>query len=202
MAAENGVGTTVRFCLLATCLAPVAAQAGWEAVETVQSYSIKGRSGAELYASIGERGPKIGIARAVAVTNFKLTWTRNYEPQGGACVLVSARPKLTITYTLPKPSGQLPAAVGQNWETFIAGVRSHEKVHGDIIEQMVRDIETATVGLTVADDPGCKKIRTEMTKLLSALSLAQRQASRDFDRIELSEGGAVHQLILELVNGR
>ena len=164
--------------------------------------AITGKSGVELYASIGERGPKIGIARAVAVTNFKLTWTRNYEPQGDACVLVSARPKLIITYTLPKPSGQLPAGIRKNWETFVTGVRSHEKVHGDLIEEMVRDIEAATVGLTVAGDPGCKKIRAEMTELLSALSLAQRQASRDFDRIELSEGGAVHQLILQLVNGR
>ena len=189
-------------CLLLAWFVPATAQADWEAVETVQTYSIAGSSGAELYASIGERGPKLGIARAVAVTNFKLTWTRDYQPQGDACVLVSARPKLTITYTLPKPSGKLSAGVRQNWETFIAGVSSHEKVHGDIIEEMVRAIEAATVGLTVAGDPGCKKIRAEMTKLLSALSLAQRQRSRDFDRIELSDGGAVHRLILELVNGR
>jgi len=190
-----------RLWLLVACFAPADAQASWEAVETVQTYAIAGSSGAELYASIGERGPKLGVARAVAVTNFKLTWTRNYQPQGDACVLVSARPKLTITYTLPKPSGKLSSGVRQNWATFIAGVRSHEKVHGEIIGEMVRDIEAATVGLTVAGDRGCKKIRTEMTKLLSALSLAQRQASRDFDRIELSDGGAVHRLILELVNG-
>ena len=40
-----------------------------------------------------------------------------------------------------------------------------------------------------------------MTMRLGALSQAQRQQSRDFDRTELSEGGNIHQLILALVNG-
>jgi predicted secreted Zn-dependent protease len=74
-------------------------------------------------------------------------------------------------------------------------------VHGATIVDMVRKIEAATVGLTVADDPKCSKIRTEMTKRLSALSQAQRQASRDFDRVELGQGGNLQKLILALVNG-
>lgn len=114
----------------------------------------------------------------------------------------AARPKLIITYRLPKPSQKLPAATQKLWEKFSAGVSAHEKVHGEFIVEMVKAIEAATVGLSVPGDPECKKIRTEMTKRLSALSQAQRQKSRDFDRTELSNGGAVHQLILNLVNGR
>ena len=178
------------------------AHAEWQAVEKVETYAIAGQSGAELYASIGERGPKVGGGtRAIAHTNFKLTWTRKYEPQGDACVLVTAKPKLIITYTLPKPGGKLPASVQKNWKTFIDGVHSHELVHGDFIKDMVKAIEATSVGLTVSDDRDCRKIRTELTKRLSELSLAQRQRSRDFDRIELSEGGNIHQLILQLVNG-
>lgn len=196
--------TNVGLCLLAACLllAPTAAQAAWKAVEKVETYAIDGQSGPELYASIGQRGPELGKVRAIAHTNFKLTWTRDYQPRGGACVLVSARPKLTITYTLPKPSGKLPAAVQKNWESFIAGVSAHEKVHGQIIEDMVRQIEAFSVGLSVADDPACSKIRTELTRRLSELSLAQRQRSQDFDRTELGQGGNLQQLVLALVNGR
>ena len=80
-------------------------------------------------------------------------------------------------------------------------MRAHEKIHGDIIKDMVRQIEASTVGLTVADDPRCSKIRAEMKKRLSALSLAQRQRSKEFDRTEMSDGGNIHQLILKLVNG-
>ena len=190
-------------CLLVGCLAlPAVARAEWRPVEKVETYAIAGTSGPELYASIGERGPLIGgRGRSIAHTNFSLTWSRKYEPKGDACTLVSARPKLTITYTLPKPSEELPASIQKNWETFLTGVHDHELVHGEIIKEMVKEIETLSVGFSVSGDPECRKIRTELTKRLSELSLAQRQRSRDFDRVELSEGGNIHQLILALVNG-
>lgn len=191
-----------RLLLVCFFLAPTAALAEWQARETVQTYSITGQSGPELYASIGERGPKVGgLARVIAHTSFKLTWTREYETQGDACVLVSAVPKLAITYTLPKPAGPLPATTSEHWETFIEGVRKHELVHGEFIKELVKNIEAATVGLTVPADPQCRKIKREMTKRLGAISDAHRQHSRAFDRAELSDGGNVHQLILQLVNG-
>jgi predicted secreted Zn-dependent protease len=193
-----------RSCLLAACLAalPAAAHAEWKPVEKDVPYAISGKTGPDLYASIGERGPKAGIGRAIAFTNFKLTWQRDYQPQpDGACTLVSARPKLIISYNLPRPSEKLPEPIGRNWKTFIEGVRKHELVHGEMIVAMVKEIEAFTVGLSVPDDPSCKRIRTRITERLAEISQQQRQKSRDFDKVELSEGGNVHQLILNLVNG-
>jgi predicted secreted Zn-dependent protease len=194
-----------RFLLpsLVACLValPAAAGAEWQAVEKVETYAISGKSGIELYTSIGERGPKVGsLGRAVAYTNFKLTWSRKYEPQGDVCTLVSARPKLTIIYVLPKPADRLPDALRKKWETFYAGVRSHEQVHGEMIKDMVKAIEATTVGMSVSGDPNCRRIRKEIVKPLSEASLAQRQKSRDFDRVEMNDGGNIHQLILRLVN--
>lgn len=195
-------GRRVCLLLVSLVLAPAAGRAEWQAVETVKTYAIAGRSGPELYASIGERGPKVGgLMRTIAHTSFKLTWKRKYEARGEACVLASAVPKLAITYTLPKPAGQLPPSTRMHWETFIDGVKSHERVHGDFIKEMVSAIEAATVGLTVPDDPQCRRIKSELTRRLGDLSRAQRQKSRDFDKAELSEGGNIHQLILNLVNG-
>ncbi len=190
--------------MLAACVAfwPAAALGEWKAVEQVKTYAIEGKSGEELYASIGERGPTVGgLVRAIAHTSFKLTWTRKYEPRGDACVLSSARPKLIITYVLPKPARRLPEAVRRNWDVFLSGVAAHERVHGDFIKDLVKDIERESVGLTVAADPECSKIRTELTARLGRLSLAQRQRSRDFDQEELSQGGNVNRLVLELLNG-
>ncbi|MGO4567160.1 DUF922 domain-containing Zn-dependent protease [Rhizobium sp. 2YAF20] len=182
-------------------LLPVAARADWQAVEKVETYAIVGKTGPELYASIGERGPKIGNnIRVIAHTNFKLTWSRNYQADAGACTLVSVRPNLVITYTLPKPVERLPTAMARKWETFIAGVRSHEHVHGSFIKDMVRKIELATAGLSVPDDPKCQKIRVELTRRLSEISQFREQQNRDFDRTELGNGGNVQQLILALVN--
>ncbi|PSJ59806.1 DUF922 domain-containing Zn-dependent protease [Pseudaminobacter soli (ex Li et al. 2025)] len=194
----------IRFWLAVACFAsflPVA-HADWQAVEKVQTYVVSGKTGIELYRSIGERGPKAGLVRAIAHTNFTLTWSRKYEPQpDGSCILASAMPNLTITYTLPKPAEKLPATTRDKWDVFAAGVRKHEMVHGDFIKDLVKSIEAVSVGLTVPDDPKCSKIRTELTQKLSELSLAQRQRSRDFDKMEMADGGNIHRLILGLVNG-
>ena len=181
---------------------PVAALADWKPVEKDVPYAIAGKTGPDLYASIGKRGPKAGIGRAIAFTNFKLTWQRDYRPQAdGACTLVSARPKLVISYHLPKPSEKLPDQIARNWKAFIDGVRKHERVHGEMIVAMVEEIEAFSVGLSAPDDPNCKKVRARLQERLAEISQAQRQKSRDFDKAELSDGGNVHQLILGLVNG-
>lgn len=197
-----GAGILAALCL---GMVPVeaSAQSQWQPVEQVQAYPITGDSGVDLYASIGQRGPKIGKeVRAIAHTNFKLTWTRDYRPQpDGSCTLVSARPKLIITYTLPKPASALAPDLKKKWDVFIAGVYKHELVHGVIITDMVKEIERVSVGLSVADDPQCTKIRTELTVKLGEISKAQQKRSNDYDRMEMSEGGNVHQLILQLVNG-
>jgi len=194
----------LRTCLLAAaaagCAAPALAE--WKPVDKVETYAVSGQSGLDLYRSIGEHGPKIGIGRAIAYTTFDLKWSRDYRPQkDGACKLASARPHLIVITKLPKPSGRLSPATQAAWDSFIAGITAHERVHGEIIVDMVRKIEAMSVGLTVAADPGCSKIRQELTRRLGELSQAQRAASREFDKVEMSDGGNVHRLILALVNG-
>lgn len=198
MVLRNWAVMPLSACLL---LSAPAGAAEWRAVEKVSTYAVEGRTGADLYRSIGERGPKIGVGRAIAHTTFTLTWSRKYEPRGDSCVLAMARPNLTITYMLPKPSTKLPDAVQKSWTTFATGLAAHEKVHGDHIREMVQAIEAYSVGLTEAGDPGCQTIRTTLTRRLSELSLQQRARSRDFDRVEMAKDGNVHQLILTLVNG-
>jgi len=179
-----------------------AAAADWQAVEQVVPYAVTGTTGLEIYRSIGENGPKLGAGRVIAHTGFKLTWTRKYERQGRACVITVNRPKLVITYTLPKLKTKLSGPVKERWETFIAGVTAHEKVHGDFIKELVRDIEAMSVGMRVEDDSGCTKIRPQLQARLGELSKAERARSRDFDKTEMSDGGNVHRLILQLVDPR
>ena len=173
-----------------------------QAVERVEPYDVTGSTGLDIYRSIGARGPKLGVARVIAHTGFKLTWTRKYERQGNACTITVNRPKLIITYTLPRLKTKLSGALKGRWDTFIAGVTAHEKVHGDFIRDMVREIEAASVGMTVENDPNCRKIRPQLQAKLGELSDAQRARSRAFDAVELTDGGNVHQLILQLVDPR
>nr|CAD6413761.1 hypothetical protein REQ54_01198 [Rhizobium sp. Q54] len=172
----------------------------WQPVEQVKTYAIRGATGIELYRSIGERGPAAGV-QAIAHTRFRLTWTRDYRPQpDGSCVLAVAKPKLVITYTLPKAPNGLPPVVAEKWQRFIAGVEKHERVHGTQIVDMVRGIEAFSRGLAAEADPECRKVRRKLQARLKEFSDERVRQSRDFDKIELTEGGAVHQLILALVN--
>ncbi|MFH1795106.1 MAG: DUF922 domain-containing protein [Pseudomonadota bacterium] len=190
---------------LATGLAVLplpAIAADWKATEVTKTYAVRGSTGPELYASIGESGPKIGPTRTIAVTNYDLKWRRNYVPDGTSCRLVSAIPFLTITYTLPKPSSKLPASTETLWKTFSDGIRAHEKVHGDYVRQMTQDILDTTVGMVAENDPGCRKIKEEVKTPILDAGLAYKAKNRAFEEAEMAKGGNVHQLILTLVNGR
>ncbi|MBC7283772.1 DUF922 domain-containing protein [Hoeflea sp.] len=175
----------------------------WEAVEQVATYPVSGQSGFELYQSVGENGPVIaGDRRTIAHTTFKLTWQRDYQERAdGGCVIASNIPKLIITYTLPKPRGELPTGVAGSWKRFHDGLAAHERVHGSHIIEMVQAIQDVSVGLSAQNDPGCHKTRAELQTHLKRLSDEQRARGRDFDRIEMGDGGAVQNLVLGLVNG-
>ncbi|MBP1850878.1 DUF922 domain-containing Zn-dependent protease [Rhizobium halophytocola] len=186
---------------LLAALAPVEAFAEGKVLQRVETYAVRGTTGLELYRSIGEHGPVLGASRAIAHTGFRLTWKRDYQQRGAACVLASAIPTLVITTVLPEAKGRLPQALKRSWDIFLAGVTAHEAVHAGYIRDLARDIEKATVGLTEPNDPGCRKIRQTMQPILGALSTAERRKQRDFDKESFADGGQVHQLILALVNG-
>jgi predicted secreted Zn-dependent protease len=168
--------------------------ADWKATEQVKNYAVSGSTGMALYESIGANGPSTSVGtRAIAHTTFDLKWQRKYVPDGTTCRLVSARPStMTITYTLPKPKGKLDPALAARWQTFYEGIAAHERVHGDHIKAMVQRIIDSTVGFEMPEDPGCKKIRQAIQAPLKAASDEQRQKGRDFDKVEMGDGGNVH----------
>jgi predicted secreted Zn-dependent protease len=203
--AQAGAGwirQTVAMLALLLPLTPQGAPAQEvQAVEKVVSYAISGNSGIELYRSIGERGPESRNGRAIALTDYRLTWTRKYLPEGGNCRLTTAVPHLTLITHLPRPSGRLPARAQALWDTFIAGIVAHERVHGEIIKETVRAIRSATEGLSVPGDPACRRIRADVTDRVAALAAEMRKRNRDFDQVEMGRDGNVQRLILALING-
>ncbi len=193
----------VRTLILASILvySPTALAADWKAIERTKLYPVRGSTGPELYASIGEQGPTIGNTRSIAQTSWELKWSRKYETQGSACVLSAVKPFLTITYTLPKPSAKLSAPMSALWKRFIVGIETHEKVHGQDIISMVDEIIAATQGLRVEGDQECKVIRDRVLSLVKTANENYKAKSRAFDQVEMTDGGNVHKLILGLVNG-
>lgn len=191
----------LAFFLAWITLAGSGAAIAIEPKERVEHYDVYGTTAIELYRSIDENGPKLGRKRVIAYTDFKLLWSRDYRRQpDNSCKLVSSRPNLTITYRLPRARGPLPERTRKAWERFLAGITEHEKVHGRYIVELAEAIKAVSDGLTVPDDPHCRKIRKVLEKRLGELSREHRRRSSAFDRDEMRPGGNVHQLVLDLVN--
>lgn len=178
---------------------PAAAQE-WQATEKVEHYKVNGTAPMELYQSIGERGPKLSLGRVIAHTTFKLTWQRDYQQQGAACVLATAKPRLVITYTLPKPAQKLSPEVAAKWQAFYDGIVEHEKLHGQFMKDLTQAIQDVSIGLRDENDPGCKKVRAALQAQLKPISDAHVARHSEYDQVEMSPGGAVHQLILTFLN--
>lgn len=189
------------FVPLALFFTAVPAWADWQAREVEKPYAITGKTGGALYESIGERGPRIrgGDSSAIAYTTFKLLWNRDYRRDGNACVLVAAKPFLTITYTLPKPARKLPPRLATRWRTFIKGIRAHEKQHGKMIRALTQDLQDVTIGFRQENDPGCKTIRKTIMTPIRAAYDRHKARNRTFEKKEMAQGGPVHKLIIGLV---
>ena len=180
----------------------VSAHAAGSVEERVVTYPVSGRTGAELYESIGRDGPVLSNGRStIAHTTFKLTWRRDYRPKNGGCVLAGAVPRLIITYTLPKPSGKLPPDVAASWQRFIGGILAHEKVHGDQIRAMVEAIRAESIGLFEPGDAKCKRIYGSLEPKLKALSDQRQAQSRAYDKVEMAPGGPISRLVFDLIKG-
>jgi predicted secreted Zn-dependent protease len=169
-----------------------------------KTYPISGTTGIALYESIGARGPRIrsGASSAIAKTDFDLKWGRDYKRDGKDCVLAAARPFLTITYTLPKPTEILPPDIAARWRIFIAGIRAHESVHGKYIADMAQEVYDTTVGFRQQNDPNCRAIRDAIQVPLKAAFARYKARNRAFEQAEMGAGGNVEQLILGLINGQ
>ena len=174
------------------------------AKEVVKTYAISGTTGIALYQSIGAKGPRLrgGLSSAIAKTDFDLKWGRDYRRDGNDCVLAAVRPFLTITYTLPKPTGKLAPDLAARWRVFIAGIRAHEAVHGKYVVEMAQDIYDTTLGFRQPNDPNCKKIRSGIQAPLKAAFARYKARNRAFEQAEMASGGNIQQLILELIDGR
>ena len=196
----NSIIRLLAVLILPLALALPAAAQEWQPTEHVEHYKINGSTPMALYQSIGERGPKLSLGRVIAHTTFKLTWQRDYQQQGVACVLATAKPRLVITYTLPKPAQKLSPDVAAKWEAFYDGIVEHEKLHGQFMKDLTQQIQDVSIGLRDENDPGCKKVRAALQAQLKPISDAHVARHSEYDQVEMSPGGAVHQLILTFLN--
>ncbi|MEM0899237.1 MAG: DUF922 domain-containing protein [Pseudomonadota bacterium] len=172
----------------------------WKPSHTTRFYDVSGQSGIEIYRDIGQKGPSVGIRRAIGLTEWDLKWQRNYVPENDSCRLTAVRPFLAITTTLPRSRSIRSTDLARKWARFEKGIAVHEQGHSDRLYAVVDDIIARTSELVVFDDPQCREIRAEVQRRVKAAFDRYQADNTAYERREMSNGGNVQQLILELVN--
>jgi predicted secreted Zn-dependent protease len=165
-----------------------------------QSYTISGRTGADLLAAMDRKGPRHGfLARAIAQTKYLVTWDLAWTESRKACRVSRADAQIAITYTYPKAGGDLSPEMRRRWARFLDGVRKHEETHGRLAAQMVRAAESSIVGLSIKNDPGCRKARKEVKRRVAEIYADYEDRQMRFDSREHGDAGNVEGLIRGLV---
>ena len=186
--------------LFGACVAVAGeAAAGVKVSERTRGYEIAGKTGAALLAAMDRRGPKHGfLTRAIAQTRYSVSWTIEWGETRTACRVKSIDGKLDVTYTYPD-ARELPRGMERRWASFLAGVRKHEKAHGDTARQMAKAVEKSVARVSIKNDPGCRKARAEVKGRMAAIYADYEARQIKFDAREHREGGPVEGLIDRLV---
>lgn len=192
--------TLARIVLFGACVAFASeAAAGVEVSEKTRSYEISGSTSAALLAAMDRRGPKHGfLTRAIAQTRYSVAWTIEWAETRTACRVKKIDGVLDITYTYPSARGLSPA-LERRWTRFLAGVKKHEEVHGDLARQMVGAVEKSVARISVDGDRGCRKARAEVKRRTAAIYAQYEARQIQFDAREHRDGGRVEGLIEALL---
>ena len=177
--------------------------AGVKVSEKTVGYDIAGKSGAALLDAMDSRGPKHGfLTRAIAQTRYTVAWTIEWGETRTACRVKSVDGDLAITYTYPRVTENLSRDMSRRWDEFLIGVRKHEKAHGALARQMAAAVEKSIAKLTIKNDKGCRKSRSEVKRRMAAIYADYEARQIRFDVKEHREGGRVEGLIGALTGGR
>jgi predicted secreted Zn-dependent protease len=169
-------------------------------IEQVKHYQITGTNGLALLRDMDGRGPKHGfLTRAIAQTAYSVAWKIEWAQTRGACRVKSVDGKLSVTYKFPQVAGKLSPHMQRRWRVFFAGVKRHERTHGDLARRMASATEKSIRKATVQNDPGCRKTRSKAKRLMADIYADYEARQVRFDVKEHSDGGAVERLIDALV---
>ncbi len=174
--------------ILLACAFAIPAEARVIIKEKTTYYTVSGKNGRAIYASIRRKGPKLGRSRHAIATTRSTVSVRNMKPviRGRRCKLASVDVHLDLVYRYPRWVGKRSAspAVRKAWNQFIKRAIRHENKHGAIAKSQARKIHRALKSVSGRVSRECKDFgRKARRKFDSINSRAEREHAR-FDRRE------------------
>ncbi len=188
-------------CLATACVVSAGAAFADVKVSVKKSnYDITGKTGVALLQAMDRKGPRHGLlTRAIAQTSYTVGWEVEWDARGDVCRVKDATANLAITYTFPRVVNDVSPDLKRRWARFMQGVQKHEERHGVLARQMVNAAERAVKGLSMKNDPGCRKSRAEVKRRVDAIYADYEARQIRYDAKEHAAGGNVDRLVTALV---
>lgn len=174
--------------------------------EKISYYNISGKTGIELHKSMRKNASRqINIEHTLAATVPKMR-VKNVKADvvGRNCVIKSADVYLTITYILPRWTGQKKAkkTVVNSWNKFNKLLVRHEKKHGKITIDAVNSFYKELRRLKGKVSKKCEGFGRTAERRFKRIGKTMAARQRAFDRREGYGLSAVRRAEKKLVYAR
>ena len=166
--------------------------------ERTKYYSVRGKTGKQLFKSIVRRGPKTKRdGHAVATTDTKIK-VKNIKIgiKGRHCVVERADVIVSLTYTFPRWRGnrRASAKLRKNWDKFNRQVQKHEATHGRISREYARKLHTRLRKLSGRVSKGCADFGRRSSRSIKLIQKSFFRRHRGFDKREGRASARIRRL--------
>lgn len=185
-------GWMIRVTLFQTALTamilagPCPAEAGPAQTTQYTYYPVSGRSPAEIYRVILDRGPTVDGAKAIAATNARVVQNYSLAQDGAYCRVSDLRLTLRFTVQLPQltNASALPPSDRLLWQRFAVFLKAHELQHTKLWLRCAAELQRKVEAIAA---PSCKDAAGEAEALWRRLKTYCDKQQVNFDREQRSE---------------
>jgi predicted secreted Zn-dependent protease len=180
--------------LALTFFASAESRAGVTVREKTIYYKVSGRTGKEIYAQIGHRGPLLSGSRdrkvATTTLNFEVR-NPKFDTQGRSCILADIDLVVNVTYRIPQWTGasRASAAVHREWKQFLDHIWRHEKQHMEIARDHANDLRRQLRSFRGDLRRDCEGMFAGAEKIIRAARLRHDRRQQAFDASWFGDGG-------------
>lgn len=170
--------------LLLSC-SPLAAAGTTQSI-TYSYYPVTGRTPAEVYRSILNRGPMVNGDRAIAATTAQGVQNYNLAQEASSCRVTDQRMDFRFDVQLPRPIyvSALTPRDRALWQKFSVFLRAHELQHTKLWLGCAADLERKVLAIKARN---CQDAKSQAEALWRKMRASCDKLQANFDREQRGE---------------
>lgn len=152
-------------------------------VDSNNSYQVYGKSTSEIWSQINRCSPvRSGASGFAGDTSYQLNYVYRYGVgSDGLCRVASAAVSMHISQVFPawSPATGTPSSTTSAWNSFIAGLHTHENGHVSIDNSYAKQIYNAMISAQSASD--CGTLQSSVNSTVKSLQSQLDAANDSYD---------------------